>query len=60
MAPELPPDRLRRTCDPRLFPFTTTDEVPPLTEIVGQDRALEALRLGLALEDPQHRYNIYV
>lgn len=60
MALELPPERLRRTCDPRLFNFTTTAELPPLAEIVGQERAMEALRLGIALADPQHRYNIYV
>lgn len=60
MNRELPPDRLRRTCDPRTFSFATTDELAPLTEIVGQARAIEALWLGLSLADPQHRYNIYV
>lgn len=60
MNGEVSPDRLRRTCDPRVFPFSTTEELDPLTEIVGQERAIEALWLGLSLEDPQHRYNIYV
>lgn len=60
MNRELPPAQLRRLCDPRVFAFSTTDELAPLTEIVGQERAMEALRVGLSLEDPQHRYNIYV
>jgi predicted ATP-dependent protease len=60
MTREVPPDRLRRTCDPRGFAFSTTDELPPLTDIVGQERAIEALRVGLSLDDPRHRYNIYV
>lgn len=60
MPQEVPPERLRRTCDPRQFPFSTTDELPPLQEIVGQERALDALRLGLSIPDPQHRYNLYV
>jgi len=60
MTREVPSDKLRRTCHPDTFPFTTTDELAPLADIVGQDRALEALRLGLSLDDPQQRYNIYV
>jgi len=53
MNREVSPDRLRRTCDPRAFSFSTTEELNPLTEIVGQERAIEALWLGLSLEDPQ-------
>ncbi len=60
MTCEVPPDKLRRTCDPGIFSFATTDELVPLTDIVGQERAIEALRLGISLDDPQHRYNIYV
>lgn len=60
MAREISPDKLRRTCDPRVFSFSTTEELTPLADIVGQGRAIEALRVGLSLEDPQHRYNIYV
>ncbi|GAB4312457.1 MAG: ATP-binding protein [Candidatus Bipolaricaulota bacterium] len=60
MIREVPPDRLRRRCDPKVFSFATTDELPPLEDIVGQARAMEALWLGLTLDDPHHRYNIYV
>jgi lon-related putative ATP-dependent protease len=60
MTRELSPRELRRACDPKAFSFATTDDLAPLTDIVGQARAMEALRLGLSLADPQHRYNIYV
>ncbi len=60
MARELKPNELRRTCDPTRFPFTTTVELEPLAEIVGQTRALEALEVGLNIKDPLNRYNVYV
>ncbi len=60
MTRELSPHELRRVCDPRTFSFATTDDLDPLTDIVAQARAMEALWLGLSLDDPQHRYNIYV
>ncbi|MCS7216897.1 MAG: AAA family ATPase [Candidatus Bipolaricaulota bacterium] len=60
MIERLPPEKLRRTCDPRLFTFATTAELKPLQGIVGQERALEALRVGLSLRAPKHRYNVYV
>jgi lon-related putative ATP-dependent protease len=38
--------------------FGTTDELQPLDEVVGQERAMRALELGLAV---RHRgYNVYV
>ncbi|MCR4391318.1 MAG: AAA family ATPase [Candidatus Acetothermia bacterium] len=60
MVEVLTPDRLRRACDPRSFSFATTDELEPLSGIIGQDRALEALYVGLRIKDPRHRYNIFV
>ncbi len=60
MFERLPVERLRRACDPGLFTFETTAELEPLSGIVGQDRALEALRLGLSLRAPKHRHNVYV
>ena len=38
---------LRWCCDAEWLPFVSTDEVEPLTGVVGQDDALEALRFGL-------------
>jgi lon-related putative ATP-dependent protease len=57
---ELNQGALRRSCDPGRFAFSTTDELEPLADIIGQERALEALRLGLEIKDPRNRYNIYV
>jgi ATP-dependent Lon protease len=36
----------------------TTNDAEPVREIIGQDRALRALRIGLEMS--QHGYNIYV
>ena len=54
----LTPDRLRRVCNPKHFDFATTDELPALEEIVGQDRALEAIRLGVGIG--HGGYNLFV
>lgn len=60
MIEPLGPERLRRRLDPRLFDFPTTAALEPLSGIIGQERALEALRVGLSLRGPKHRYNVYV
>jgi hypothetical protein len=54
----VPADKLRWTCDASRFQFKTTAELEPMGEIVGQDRAIKALKLGLALFNPG--YNIFV
>jgi len=56
--PELSPKELRWTCPTRWFTFRTTKELDPLDTIVGQPRAIEALRVGALLRSPG--YNIYV
>ena len=45
----LPPSALKRRCDPRSLRFRTTAELEDLDEILGQDRAIEALRFGIAI-----------
>lgn len=55
---EVAVDQLHWHCDPGQFPFDCTDEVEPLEDFIGQDRALRALEFGLAMERPG--YNIYV
>ncbi len=60
MTKELAADKLRYMCDPTKFNFKTTAEVDPLDRIIGQDRAIEALKLGLGIKDAKNRYNIYV
>lgn len=44
--------------DPESFGFKTTAELEPLTEIVGQPRALRALDLGTGIRHPN--YHIYI
>ena len=41
-----------------LKPFRTTAEIEPLDEIIGQQRAMESLELGLGIS--QEGYNIFV
>ncbi len=57
---ELRPEELRRQCDPASLGFTTTAELEPLKrgEVIGQERAIQALECGLGIKDS--RYNIYV
>jgi len=55
---ELPPNKLRKECDPKLMRCETTEELSPLEEIIGQERAVKALRFGLGIE--QLGFNIYV
>ena len=45
----LPPSALKRRCDPRSLRFRTTAELEDLDEILGQDRAIEALRFGISI-----------
>jgi len=55
---ELPPASLRWRCPVSRFDFKTTDEIKARQDIIGQDRALKAIRIGLKLE---HRgYNIFI
>lgn len=57
MVPPLTPDRLARRTDPAAFSFVTTADLPPLDEIVGQDRAIEALVFGVEIQQPG--FNLY-
>lgn len=55
---ELKLDDLRWKCNPDIFEFNTTDELEPIDGILGQERALRALRVGVELRSPG--YNIYI
>ncbi|MGB5995250.1 MAG: ATP-binding protein, partial [Candidatus Deferrimicrobiaceae bacterium] len=55
---ELALDDLFQCCDDSLFDFRTTDEVPPLEGIIGQERALDSIDFGLNLASTG--FNIYV
>ncbi len=57
-ARELPVSKLRRRCESKNFDFRTTADIKPCQDIIGQDRALSAIKTGLKLE---HRgYNIFI
>lgn len=50
--------RLRWTYDPTEVGFACTDDLSPLEEFIGQDRAISAVKFGLEMDRPG--YNIYV
>ncbi|MEN6317629.1 MAG: AAA family ATPase [Syntrophaceae bacterium] len=54
---EVPPAKLRWTCEPDSLGFENTGECKQITGIIGQERALTAIRMGLEIESPG--YNIY-
>src|SRR3990172_4765618 len=55
-APLLP-DALRRVTDPAGLGFATTAELPDLDQIVGQDRAVEAVRFAIGMR--HDGYNLF-
>ena len=48
---------LYRACDVGRFPFETTNDIEPLTDMLGQPRAVEAVRFGIDIQGDG--YNIY-
>ncbi len=55
---EVPPESLRWRCDTKTLKFETTDEIIACDEIIGQDRALKAVKLGLEMKSIG--YNIFI
>ncbi len=49
---------LRKTCDPAIFNFESTSDIEPLDEVIGQERAVRAINLGLKMQQPG--YNIFI
>ncbi len=58
MVNPLPVEKLRRECQANLMPCETTRELTPLEEIIGQERAVRALKFGIGIRDKG--FNIYV
>ena len=54
----IPVEKLRREQDPNAFQFDCTDELVPLVEFIGQERALRSLQFGLGVD--KSGYNIFV
>jgi len=57
-ATPLTADQLYRRCDPDAFDFETTADLPDLTVMVGQDRAVEAVQFGVAMR--RRGFNVFV
>src|SRR2546422_1482407 len=55
---ELPPEKLRWRCDSPRIPFATTAQAEPPGGVIGQERALRALKMGVGLSAPG--YNMFV
>ncbi|MFZ5946851.1 MAG: Lon protease family protein [Stygiobacter sp.] len=55
---ELKPEELKWICNPNELDFETTSDVKPIEGIVGQERALKALKVGVDLKSPG--YNIFI
>lgn len=56
-AQRLPPEQLTRTFNGQ-FDFNTTAELEPLTGVLGQARAVQALEFGVSMQRPG--YNVFV
>ena len=52
------PRLLRQSCDPAELGFQTTAELEALPELIGQSRAMEAVRFGAGIR--HQGYNVYV
>lgn len=48
---------LRRTYDETEFDFSSTEELPDLDKVIGQDRAVKAVEFGIGIDSPG--YHMY-
>lgn len=55
---ELLSTELCKHCDPAQFSFSTTAELEELTDIIGQERAVSAVKFGISIR--REGYNLYV
>ena len=58
MVNKLPIEKLRNVCDPEMMQCKSTKELNPLSEIIGQERAIRALKFGLGIKNKG--FNMYV
>ncbi len=54
---ELRPNDIYRACDPAALDFDTTDSLPDLKEIIGQERAVSSVDFGMGVDGDG--YNIF-
>ncbi len=50
MEDEITHESARRTLPVEFIKFENTSEIPPLKEIIGQDRGIKAIRYGLEMK----------
>ena len=53
----LAPRFLYTPCDPDDFPFATTAEIDPVEDVIGQDRAVSAVRFAIGMK--HHGFNLF-
>lgn len=58
MVNKLPVEKLRNVCDVNFMQCESTKNLVPITEIIGQERAVRALKFGLGIKD--RGFNMYV
>src|SRR4030042_6212612 len=58
MPEKLSVEELYKCCDPGIFTFHTTDDLPMFYGTIGQERALDALDFGLSLDSTG--FNIFL
>jgi lon-related putative ATP-dependent protease len=58
MVQEITSEQARKVCDASSFDCDTTSDLKPLETIIGQDRAVRALRFGLLIAE--RGFNIFV
>jgi lon-related putative ATP-dependent protease len=55
---QLPIEKLRNVCDANFMHCESTKDLVPLSEIIGQERAVRALKFGLGIKD--HGFNVFI
>ena len=55
---KLPVEKLSWKCDPDIFEFQTTEELPELEVTIGQERALRSIDFGLGMVE--NGFNLYL
>lgn len=58
MTNKLPANTIRNECDINSLHCESTKEFKPLSQIIGQERAVRSLKFGLGIKN--HGFNIYV
>ncbi len=58
MVVELTYEQCKNRCRDMIFDCTSSETLSPLNEIIGQDRAVKALRFGIKIEDKG--FNIFI